>query len=123
MDLDRLPASMIVLGGGYVAMEQAQLFAFLGTRVTMLVRSQLARREEPEVAAGIRDAFVAEGIDVVEGVQLSASDERTATSSSSWPTGASFALSGCSSPPAGAHAPRGSAWMPSVSSWAREARS
>jgi mercuric reductase len=71
MELDHLPASMIVLGGGYVAMEQAQLFAFLGTQVTMLVRSQLARREEPEIAAGIRDAFVAGGIDVVEGVQLS----------------------------------------------------
>ena len=27
MELDALPASMIVLGGGYVAMEQAQLFS------------------------------------------------------------------------------------------------
>jgi mercuric reductase len=66
MELDHLPESMLVLGGGYVAMEQAQLFAHLGTRVTMLVRSQLARREEPEIAAGIRDAFVSEGIDVLE---------------------------------------------------------
>lgn len=70
MELDALPASMIVLGGGYVAMELAQLFSFIGTRVTMLVRSQLARREEPEIAAGIRDAFLAEGIDVVAGVQV-----------------------------------------------------
>jgi mercuric reductase len=66
MDLDHVPESMLVLGGGYVAMEQAQLFAHLGTRVTMLVRSQLARREEPEVAEGIRDAFAAEGIEVLE---------------------------------------------------------
>jgi mercuric reductase len=70
MELDHLPASMIVLGGGYVALEIAQLFAFLGTRVRMLVRSQLARREEPEIAAGIRAAFVADGIDVVEGVRV-----------------------------------------------------
>jgi mercuric reductase len=69
MELDRLPASMIVLGGGYVAMELAQLFARLGTHVTVLVRSRLARREEPEIAARIRAAFFAEGIDVVEGVQ------------------------------------------------------
>jgi mercuric reductase len=70
MELDHLPASMIVLGGGYVAMEQGQLFAFLGTRVTMLVRSQLARREEPEIAAGVREAIVGDGIDVVEGVEV-----------------------------------------------------
>jgi mercuric reductase len=72
MELDHLPASMIVLGGGYVGIEQAQLFAHLGTRVTVLVRSQLARREEPEIAAGIRDAFAADGIDVVEGLEVTA---------------------------------------------------
>jgi len=70
MELDRLPDSMLVIGGGYVAMEQAQLFAHLGTAVTILVRSQLARLEEPEIADGIREAFIAEGIDVIEGVQL-----------------------------------------------------
>ena len=70
MDLDRLPTSMVVVGGGYVAMEQAQLFAYLGTSVTMLVRSQLARCEEPEIATGIRDVFTAEGIDVVDGLDV-----------------------------------------------------
>lgn len=70
MELDHLPVSMVVLGGGYVAMEQAQLFAHLGTKVTVLVRSRLARREEPEVADGIRDAFAADGIEVVEGVDV-----------------------------------------------------
>jgi mercuric reductase len=69
MELEQLPESMIVLGGGPVGMEQAQLFAHLGTRVTVLVRSQLARREEPELAAGLRDAFLADGIDVVEEIQ------------------------------------------------------
>jgi mercuric reductase len=68
MELDHLPTSMLVLGGGYVAMEMAQLFAHLGTEVTILVRSQLARREEPELADGIRAAFRTEGIRVVEGL-------------------------------------------------------
>ena len=72
MELDHLPASMIVLGGGYVALEQAQLFGHLGTRVTVLVRSRLARGEEPEIAAAISDAFAADGIDVIEDVQLTA---------------------------------------------------
>jgi mercuric reductase len=68
MELDHLPASMLVLGGGPVAMEQAQLFAHLGTQVTMLVRSRLARREEPELAAAIGDAFTADGITLLEGM-------------------------------------------------------
>src|ERR671918_2417641 len=66
MELDHLPVSMVVLGGGYVAMEQAQLFSHLGTRVTMLVRSRLARREEPEIADGIRDAFARDAILVLQ---------------------------------------------------------
>lgn len=68
MELTSLPGSLLVIGGGYVAMEQAQLFAHLGTRVTMLVRSQLARGEEPEVAAVVRDAFEAEAIAVHEDI-------------------------------------------------------
>jgi mercuric reductase len=66
MGLDHLPESMLVIGGGYVAIEQAQLFAHLGTSVTMLVRSQLAPREEPEIAAGIREAFARDDIAVIE---------------------------------------------------------
>jgi mercuric reductase len=66
MELDHLPKSVLVIGGGYVAIEQAQLFAHLGTRVTVLVRSQLARREEPEIAAGLRDAFARDDIAVIE---------------------------------------------------------
>ncbi len=68
MELDRLPESLIVIGGGYVALEQAQLFAHLGTQVTMLVRSKLARTEEPEVSETIREAFEAEGIVVHDGL-------------------------------------------------------
>ena len=68
MELDHLPTSMLVVGGGYVALEQAQLFAHLGTRVTMLVRSQLARSEEPEIADTLREVLAAEGIVVHEGV-------------------------------------------------------
>jgi len=66
MDLDALPASLIVFGGGYVALEQAQLFAHLGTTVTILARSSIARREEPEIAGALRDALTADGIRVLE---------------------------------------------------------
>ncbi|MEO8222810.1 MAG: mercury(II) reductase [Specibacter sp.] len=65
MELDELPHSMLVLGGGYVALEQAQLFARLGTRVTMIVRSRLASTEEPEAAHALMGVFADEGIRVV----------------------------------------------------------
>jgi len=72
MELDHLPESLIVIGGSEVAMEQAQLFAHLGTQVTMLVRSTLARGKEPEIAAELKAAFEAEDIRVGEGVQATA---------------------------------------------------
>jgi len=68
MELTELPRSMVVIGGGYVAMEQAQLFAHLGTEVTMLVRSTLAPAEEPEVRDLMRTAFREQGITAIEGV-------------------------------------------------------
>jgi mercuric reductase len=65
MELDEVPESLLILGGGYVALEQAQLFARLGSKVTMLVRSRLASREEPEVSKALTGVFADEGIRVV----------------------------------------------------------
>jgi mercuric reductase len=64
MELSELPDSLVVIGGGYVGMEQAQLFAGLGTRVTLVGR--LAPRAEPELVALMRAAFARAGITVVE---------------------------------------------------------
>src|SRR5690606_25902269 len=50
---------------GYVALEQAQLFARLGSQVTVLVRSRLASKEEPEVSRTLQEVFADEGIRVV----------------------------------------------------------
>lgn len=65
MELDEVPESLLVLGGGYVALEQAQLFARLGSRVTVLARSRLASKEEPEVSRALQQVFADEAIRVV----------------------------------------------------------
>ncbi|KKC05010.1 mercury(II) reductase [Mycobacterium nebraskense] len=65
MELTEVPKSLLIIGGGYVALEQAQLFARLGSKVTMLVRSTLASREEPEVGTALLEVFADEGIRVV----------------------------------------------------------
>jgi len=64
MELTQLPATLVVVGGGYVGMEQAQLFAGLGVRVTLI--GTLAPGAEPELRAVMRDAFRRDGIRVVE---------------------------------------------------------
>ncbi|HVA60360.1 MAG TPA: mercury(II) reductase [Mycobacteriales bacterium] len=64
MELLELPDSLVVIGGGYVGMEQAQLFAGLGVRVTLVGR--LAPNAEPELREVMRTAFGREGIRVVE---------------------------------------------------------
>ncbi|RMH50495.1 MAG: mercury(II) reductase [Alphaproteobacteria bacterium] len=60
--LDRLPRSLIFLGGGYVGAELAQMMARMGVEVTMVCRSDLLPRAEPEASAALAAAFRAEGI-------------------------------------------------------------
>src|SRR5665648_201692 len=65
-ELTERPASLLLLGGGYVALELGQLFSRLGTRVTILERGpELLHRMEPEVGPALREAFAAEGIEVL----------------------------------------------------------
>jgi mercuric reductase len=65
MELDELPDSLIVLGGGYVGLELAQLFARLGTQVTVVeILDRLAPAEEPETSRVIEDVFADEGIQI-----------------------------------------------------------
>jgi mercuric reductase len=64
MEQHELPESLVVIGGGYVGMEQAQLFAHLGSRVTLVGR--LAPHSEPEIAQVLREVFTEDGITVVE---------------------------------------------------------
>src|SRR5882724_8541089 len=66
LELDRLPAHLIVLGGGYVGLEMVQAFRRFGSRVTVIERArQLAPREDPDVAEAVRAIFADDGIDVV----------------------------------------------------------
>lgn len=64
MEQDDLPASLVIIGGGYVGMEQAQLFAGLG--VTVILVGRLAPGAEPELREVMRAAFARDGIRVIE---------------------------------------------------------
>jgi mercuric reductase len=68
LDLDELPRSLIVIGGGYIGAELAQMFGRAGVKVTLVCRSRLLPNAEPEISAALAGFFAAEGIEVVSGV-------------------------------------------------------
>ncbi len=51
LELEELPASLIIIGGGYIAVEYGHFFAAMGTEVTILeMAGRLVLSEEPEIA-------------------------------------------------------------------------
>jgi pyruvate/2-oxoglutarate dehydrogenase complex dihydrolipoamide dehydrogenase (E3) component/uncharacterized membrane protein YdjX (TVP38/TMEM64 family) len=66
--LRKLPARLVVLGGGPIGSELAQAFARLGSRVTQVeMLPRILAREDPEVSEMVRARFVQEGIAVLTG--------------------------------------------------------
>jgi mercuric reductase len=63
-EMESLPDSLIVLGGGYIGCELAQMFARLGVQVTIVFRSRLLPEGEPEISTALAGYFEDEGIAV-----------------------------------------------------------
>jgi len=61
--LDKLPGSMIILGGGPIAIEMAQAFNRLGTRVNVIQRSnQILSKEDKDMADIVMAQLSGEGV-------------------------------------------------------------
>ena len=70
LELKELPASLVVVGGGYIALELGQMFHRFGTKVTILERSQvILPNNEPEVSEALTFALRDEGIHLVTEAQ------------------------------------------------------
>lgn len=66
LELDQVPADLIIVGGGYVGVEFAQALRRFGARVTIIQRgSQILSREDPDVAEALLRQFSDDGIAVV----------------------------------------------------------
>ena len=64
LELTELPRSLIVVGGGYIGCELAQMFARMGAEVTLVTRSRLLPEAEPEVSDALTGYLRDEGLAV-----------------------------------------------------------
>lgn len=71
LELFDQPRSLVIVGGGYIALEIAQLFQRLGTQVTLVQRgAQILSGYEPEVQIAVQDVLAGEGVDIRTGVRI-----------------------------------------------------
>ena len=78
LDLDRLPAHLIVIGGGYIGLELAQAIRRFGSQVTVIEAGpQLASREDPDVGEALLELFHDEGVEVILGTSISEIEGRS----------------------------------------------
>lgn len=65
MKLKELPEHLIIIGGGYISLEFGQIYRRLGSKVTIIQQdSQLASREDEDVAQAIQEFLEKEGVEI-----------------------------------------------------------
>ncbi len=70
-ELREQPRSLLILGGGYIALELGQMFARFGTEVTLVTRGKsILSGYEPEIAEALTDLLLEEGLRIVTGAQV-----------------------------------------------------
>ena len=66
MEIDEVPEHLLVLGGGYVGIEFAQMFRRFGSEVTVVQRGeQLLAREDADVAEAVAEVLREDGVEVL----------------------------------------------------------
>jgi pyruvate/2-oxoglutarate dehydrogenase complex dihydrolipoamide dehydrogenase (E3) component len=76
MELDEVPEHLLVLGGGYVGMEFAQMFRRFGSEVTVVQRDrQLLTREDTDIAEAVAEILRQDGVEVLLETQAQRADQ------------------------------------------------
>lgn len=69
--LEELPEHLIIIGGRYIALENAQMFARLGSKVTILQRSfRILPDEMPDITETLKEYLEEEGIEILTGTKI-----------------------------------------------------
>lgn len=70
MDLMEIPSHLLIIGGGYIALEFGQLYRRLGSEVTIVEDgSQFLHKEDEDIAAEIRKILEEDGIKILIGTK------------------------------------------------------
>jgi len=64
------PTHLVIVGGGPIGCEMAQAHRRLGCRVTLLEMFTILPKDDPELVDVVRQALIADGVDVREGVKI-----------------------------------------------------
>ena len=71
LQVDEAPARLVVIGGGPLGLEFAQIFSRFGSKVTVLeAQPHIVPRAEPEIAQVLREALESEGIAIRTGMRI-----------------------------------------------------
>lgn len=71
MELDEIPEHLVIVGGGYIALEFAQIFIRLGSKVTVLLRGQrFLPAEDADISTAVREILQEEGVQFKSGVSI-----------------------------------------------------
>lgn len=70
LDLQEVPESLLIVGGNYIGLELGQLFARMGSRVTVIEAvDRIAPNEEPEISASLSTVLREEGLRLWTGAE------------------------------------------------------
>ncbi|MDK3735138.1 FAD-containing oxidoreductase [Staphylococcus pseudintermedius] len=76
MDLTQQPKRLVIVGGGYIALEFASIFANFGTTVTVLERSdQILEREDAVIAQQVTEDLTQKGIQFIYNAETEAIED------------------------------------------------
>ena len=71
MELETVPEHLIILGGGYIAVEFGQMFRRFGAQVTIIEKNQqLLSREDEDVAQRVREILEEDGLEILCGTKV-----------------------------------------------------
>lgn len=76
LNLKILPKHLVIIGGGFIGLEFASMFAGFGSKVSVLMRSKFMKNEDEDVAASVKSALQAQGVEIIEGCEFLSLNDR-----------------------------------------------
>ncbi|AYA99631.1 FAD-dependent oxidoreductase [Lachnoanaerobaculum umeaense] len=76
MNLEELPKRLTIVGGGYIGLEFASMYADFGSKVTIVQDGDVfLPREDDDIAKAIREVLEAKGVEIVTGAKVTKAEE------------------------------------------------